>query len=320
MKAKAKKYTQHNRHVTKHKRKTKKRPNRLGKKRKDQSTQKITQCSPKPHWATNSFSCYTNMQLIRLRNEWNKQHPSQPLLKDDPLDIHRFFKKQFNTCGENELCWLNQPAIYNKLLSADLRRSFRPKKPTSWQKNPVEWLSDVDITNVLTQYERAYKCFKFLGPSPIDFAEKMSPHSNQYVDDNLAKFQLSHYINKGILKIGIILNTDPHTKSGSHWISLFINLKRNYIFFFDSVGNKAPPQVNHFVKMIINQASQLSPPIHLIYDTNEGHEHQTGNTECGIYSLYVVVNLLEDKFTTQYLKTHTINDKFVFQFRDKYFR
>ena len=41
---------------------------------------------------------------------------------------------------------------------------------------------------------------------------------------------------KSLNKIGIIFNTDPHNKSGSHWISLFIDVKKKIICFFDSVG------------------------------------------------------------------------------------
>ena len=50
------------------------------------------------------------------------------------------------------------------------------------------------------------------------------------------KFDLKDYLKEGKNKIGIVFNMDPHYKSGSHWISLFINVKKKVIFFFDSVG------------------------------------------------------------------------------------
>ena len=37
------------------------------------------------------------------------------------------------------------------------------------EKNPQEWLSSDEITDVMKQYEDKYDNFVFLGPSPIDF-------------------------------------------------------------------------------------------------------------------------------------------------------
>lgn len=281
-------------------------------------TTRIHQCSPKPAWAMNSFSCYTPVQLTRLRDKWNKQNPTRPITATTSKQIHRAFMNNMKTlCGKDEMCWLYHPSIYDKTFTGDLKRSFRPKKPPSWKKNPTEWLSDVDIENVLKQYTRAYKCFAFIGPAPIDFDAKKK-NSNTCVYAALCNFQLSEYIQRGISKIGFIFNTDPHTKSGEHWISMFINIPKKYIFFFDSVGNAPPKEINAFVQRVIEQGKKLS--ISFTYDTNEGYVHQRGNTECGVYSLYVVTHLLEDKFTTNYLKTHTIQDKYVVTFRNKFFR
>jgi len=44
-----------------------------------------------------------------------------------------------------------------------------------------------------------------------------------------------------------------------------------------------------------------------------------GTTECGVYSLYFIVHMLEDKLTGHYLKTHKIKDKYMQQFRKVYF-
>ena len=46
---------------------------------------------------------------------------------------------------------------------------FAPSKPSSWSKNPNEWLSNYDIKHVLDQYSDTYKHFAFIGPTPIDF-------------------------------------------------------------------------------------------------------------------------------------------------------
>ena len=51
-------------------------------------------------------------------------------------------------------------------------------------------------------------------------------------------------------KLGIILNTDPHNKSGEHWISMFVNIKKRFIVYFDSNGNEAPKQVIKLINTI----------------------------------------------------------------------
>jgi hypothetical protein len=56
----------------------------------------------------------------------------------------------------------------------------------------------------------------------IDFDKKINP--NECVYNELCNFSISEYKKKGLTKIGIVLNTDPHTSDGSHWICLFINI------------------------------------------------------------------------------------------------
>jgi hypothetical protein len=73
------------------------------------------------------------------------------------------------------------------------------------------------------------------------------------------------------------------------------------------------------VKRIIDQGNNLKPKIKFDFDSNEGVEHQYGNTECGMYSLYFIVHMLEDKITSHYLKTHVLKDKYMEKFRKIYF-
>ncbi len=37
------------------------------------------------------------------------------------------------------------------------------------EKEPNEWLTSIDILNVMKQYEDKHDDFDFIGPSPIDF-------------------------------------------------------------------------------------------------------------------------------------------------------
>ena len=67
------------------------------------------------------------------------------------------------------------------------------------------------------------------------------------------------------------------------------------------------------------QGDELSPPIKFKFDQNYPREHQYGTTECGMYSLYFIIQMLEDKLTGEYLKTHVISDEYIEKFRQIYY-
>ena len=273
-------------------------------------------CSPKPKNEINKFSCYTNKTLLKLRDLWNARHPDAKISSNSPKEIHKKISEMLGDVCNKESCWIKQKGEFGKIES-DVADSFAPESPQEWKKNPNEWLSSIEIMNVMKQYEKAYKCFDFIGPSPIDFDTKKL--YGECVWDELCNFSVENQLKNGKTKIGIIFNTDPHNKPGQHWISMFVNIKNNSIFFFDSVGDKAPPEIMKLVERIKEQGAQLNPKRLFKFDSNEGVEHQYGNTECGVYSLYFIVHMLEDKTTEHYLKTHILKDEYINKFRHIYF-
>jgi hypothetical protein len=74
-----------------------------------------------------------------------------------------------------------------------------------------------------------------------------------------------------------------------------------------------------FVNKIIEQGNNLNPKIIFHFDQNHPVEHQYGDTECGIYSIFFIVHMLEDKITQHYLKTHILKDEYMHNFRKVYF-
>lgn len=274
-------------------------------------------CSPENHnKALNSFTCYSDQDLHKLRDLWNARHPDRPIQTNDSKEIWKIIKSHYQTTCNKESCWIKQ-IVKNPKLEKELMDSFAPESPDDWKKNPNEWLSSVDIMQVMKQYEKKYKCFDFMGPSPIDYdTHKLY---GECVWEELCHFNLADQIKNGKTKIGIIFNTDPHYKGGSHWISLFINIKKGTIFFFDSAGDKIPDQIMKFVNNVIEQGHSLNKRIDFTFDQNYPVEHQYGNTECGIYSLFFIVHMLEDKITSHYLKTHILKDDYMQNFRKVYF-
>ena len=272
-------------------------------------------CSPE-NKNLNAYSCYSDEDLHKLRDVWNARHPDKLIKTDNGKEIWTFIKENYITSCNKESCWIEKMAKGTKL-EKELLESFAPESPDHWKKNPNDWLSSVDINKVMKQYEKKYKCFEFMGPSPIDYdAHELF---GECVWEELCHFNLEEQIKKGKTKIGVIFNTDPHYKNGSHWISLFINIKKKNIFFFDSAGDEIPKNIMKFVNNVIEQGKQLKKPIHFSFDQNYPVEHQYGNTECGIYSLFFIVHMLEDKITGHYLKTHVLKDKYMEKFRKIYY-
>jgi hypothetical protein len=272
------------------------------------------QCSPSSKKKSNkSYSCLTDEALFQLKEMWNKRHPDAIIKFKSPFDIWNSLQLYLSNVCDKESCWLTQKFTNGKMKKI-LEGSFAPKSPDLWKINPNEWLSSVDISNVMRQYEEAYSCFKFLGPSPIDFDYR---NMEECVWPELCNFQLKDEINKNISKIGIIFNLDPHYKSGSHWISLFINIKKSNIFFFDSAGEKIPNEVKELVDKIIDQGKKLS--INFTFDQNHPVEHQFGDTECGIYSLFFIIYMLEDAIDGKHLKKKIYKDKYIEKYRKVFF-
>lgn len=274
-----------------------------------------------PNGGDSKYTCYTNEDLSTLKRMWNERYPDNPIPHpdSDSKSIWEYLKNHYASVCNKESCWIRQMAkqLKNKKMENELMDAFAPESPPEWKKNPNEWLSSLDIMEVMNQYEQKYKCFEFLGPSPIDYDTRKV--NNKCVWDELCHFKLSNMIKQGKRKIGVIFNLDPHYKGGSHWVSLFINVNKKTIYYFDSAGEAIPEPIQRFVNTVIKQGQQQSPPIAFRFDQNHPVEHQYGNTECGMYSLYFIVHMLQDKINQDYLKTHILKDKYMQQFRRIYF-
>jgi hypothetical protein len=270
---------------------TTKRKNKKPNQKINQKTKKFKElnCSPKKNF---DFTCYSSTSLNKLKLLWNKKHPEKKIKTNNSREIWESLKNNQNNVCNTERCWLNQNFAKNNLDSELKNYTFAPKSPPTWRENPNEWLDSNDLNKVMRQYEKSYPSFSFIGPSPIDFDKKKL--FGQCVWNELCNFNLESYIKKGKNKIGIIFNTDPHYLDGSHWICLFVNVKKNFIFFFDSNADRTPTQIIKLVKKIQKQAKSLN--IDLIYSRNKT-EHQKTDTECGMYVLYVITQLLKNKMS-----------------------
>jgi hypothetical protein len=257
-------------------------------------------------------SCYDKNSMKLLKKIWNKRYPDSKISSRNPKKIWENIQTNLKSQCDNELCWIEQIVPQND--KKKFKHKFAPIAPVSWKYNLNEWLSSKDLRDVMRQYEEKHKDFVFLGPSPIDFDEKVSDYC---VWPELCDISMRKLINRKKEKIGIIFNTDKHNQSGSHWIALFIDIKRKSIFFFDSNGNPIPYEVQVLMDKIDRQCNKLG--INMKQDSNVDFRHQDTNTECGMYCLYFIINIVEDIHSFKYFKKTRIPDSKVESLRKQYF-
>jgi hypothetical protein len=280
---------------------------------KKNTTLKKDNCSPTSKF---KFSCYSDKSLHLLKHHWNFRHPDCKITTNDNYKIWIQLKDYMGSLCKRESCWLKH--LVKKNLNRELADyTFAPKAPAIWKKKPTTWLNSLDIENVMKQYEKKYSNFEFIGPSPIDFNTKKM--FGECVWNELCNFNLKKTIQRNKTKIGIIFNTDPHYLDGSHWISMFIDIPKKQIYFFDSVGELPPNQIYQFVNTIVNQGVKMN--INFKFQMNYPVEHQEKNTECGMYSLFFIIKMLNGaNFKKVFMnKKSLIRDKEMINLRLKYF-
>jgi len=302
------------------KRKRKKRRKRRKKPQQKEKSRKIRKgefvrdrCAPRTSHEKLEFSCYTNSSLHKLKKLWNARHPDQQITSNDPLEIWKSIKYGMSKMCNKESCWLKQK-VFKAGLDNELNNyTFAPSPPREWKKKPYEWITSVEMMDVMKQYEKAYSCFEFMGPSPIDFGDhKMF---GECVWEDICQFDLKKLIKEGKTKIGIIFNLDPHYLEGSHWIAIFIDIRKGEIYYFDSYGERAPKRVRRFIEKVQKQSKNIGEPFKMIQNRRR---HQYSISECGMYCLYIIIELLKGADFKKLIKTR-IKDKEIKQLRIDYF-
>ncbi len=253
-------------------------------------------------------SCLTKDVLTKLKEGFNEKYPDNVIKSNQSNHIWKDLNNKLQHC-DKETCWLNVLSDKNLKYKVETLL-YAPTKPVEWKMKPNTWLSNHDILGVMKQYEEAYPKYRFIGPSPVDF-DKMPQFGyhdfckrDAYISNSncvcgeLCEFDINYYKNNNIDNIGICFNLDKHTEGGSHWVSVFIDLKDNFLFYFDSLGDEMPKEIETLIKKIQKQGNMT---IHI----NE-LEHQKEDSECGMYTLMFLVTMLTGTWINPGKKENTI--------------
>ncbi len=230
-------------------------------------------------------SCMKKSTIHIIKDAFNQHYPEKAIRTNRPKSIWNELHKKTDGCKQ-EHCWLD--LIEDEYLREDLKKVlFAPFQPDEWKQNPTTWLTNHDILNVLEQYEVAYPDFKFIGPTPVDFDSTPLYYYGKCVCEELCKMDTDKYISDDINHVGIVFNLDKHNSSGSHWVSMFIDLPNKDVYYFDSNGVSPPKEIKDLIQ-------KLQKEKHFKSHINE-FEHQLQNTECGMYSMYFIISMLTKK-------------------------
>ena len=80
-----------------------------------------------------------------------------------------------------------------------------------------------------------------------------------------------------------------------------------------------PKQVNKFIQSVVKQGKERNIEFKVDELHNHNIEHQQEDTECGMYSLYFIINMLTKIKNWNYFTSTIIPDKDVEKFRNIYF-
>ena len=240
-------------------------------------------------------SCFTLEELHSIGSEYNKNSKNKIKILPSKEEMVEELKKKLTECSD-QTCWPTLKFIKNK---EELQEAFKPNGPAG----QYDWLSTTEINEGMERYINVYPEFIFVGAVPIDI-EDLDQFGVKNLDYNkLAK--------KGKTKVGIIYNLDEHYKSGSHWVSFFVDTGNRKIYYSDSAGKPPEQRVKRLVKKLAeswyekDSGKKVILPLNSYmnetgqniveqkYDIKYNKtQHQFGGSECGVYSMNFLIRLL----------------------------
>ena len=161
------------------------------------------------------YTCFNMSSLKKIATKLNKDERFggykdinvSKYSKNNKKKFVKEIQKKLNCKKHLDFCVLEK----NDKFYEEIKNTMKPKAPPG----QYEWLSTIDIRDVMEQYEKKYKDFNFIGPVPMDFEQ---------IYNELANINVKALCKRD-KKIGIVFNTDTSKGPGQHWISMFLNMK-----------------------------------------------------------------------------------------------
>jgi hypothetical protein len=266
-----------------------------------------------------SGSCIKLHILIEMATAYNNSVPEGKIkLYSDietlnPKKYKKYLLKEIkNKTGDkctSQFCWTQQKFIDQMNISVQLelkKFTFRPNGP----QGKFEWLNTFNIDDSMSQTEAIHKDFKYLGTVPMDF--------NDFTRYGIKDINYSKLVDEGKTKIGVVFNLDDHDQPGSHWVSMYSDLIKGGVYYFDSYGLRPEKRVRNLMRKISGFCKN-DLKIKNVVATHNKIRHQYKNSECGVYSMNFIKRMLRGDDFQQICKSKTSDEK-INKCRNVYFR
>ncbi|AAV50624.1 putative thiol protease [Acanthamoeba castellanii mimivirus] len=280
-------------------------------------------CGPQRYDKENN-TCFNVDQLVEMAKAYNrylsktKLNPSRNYhfgdadlinIKSDKKYLLKQFKDRFGKiCGSDEICLTHQAfmgELVGEMKDDILFGTFRSEGPSK----STEWLSTIDINQIMVPYENIYPNFKFIGAVPAD--------CDQVSVCPLYNINYDKLMDEGINYIATIFNHDRYGQPGSHWVAMFVDINNGKLYYCDSNGKEPTKYIENSIEKFA-QFYKRKTGNDIIYKYNK-NSYQKDGSECGVYSCNFIIRMLSgepfDNIVSNSLSFQEINSC-----RNVYFR
>lgn len=261
------------------------------------------------HTKKTKQSCFLLKDLKYIRNLWNKKKPHDKILLKNIISDKK--KVSYNKLWDELKTKLsNTPDFDWNLIFRDHRLESITKErfvafiPEEWRHNPTTWLTNYDIDNIMKYYTQKYSNFYYHFALGVDI-ERRSFGRCYY--GNLCEFKLEDLERNNKDCFGVVANTVSIDASGQHWTALFISVKTKEIIFYNSAIDPPHELISKFMERIQNESKELyGKPFPIKYNTKR---HQYSNTECGMFAVYFLIQMIRGISFETFVNDEDITDK-----------
>lgn len=208
----------------------------------------------------------TNGYTGSSSNDWDNIQTSFPIEK---ITEERFGKETLKN-------------IYKRFLDASslALNCLKPKL-----RNVTGWLEDSEIQSALDNYNSVPENHFYGIVLRLSYGankDEFTPFSSMWVEKP-----------KNVTKFAFVMNTNPIENSGTHWVSLFVDVEENEINYMDSIGSPPNSVVQHQIREALNLLRKWFPNFTKKTFDQFTTRKQKGGIECGVYSVSNIVQRLK---------------------------
>lgn len=176
-------------------------------------------------------------------------------------------------------------------IKESLATDFKPNGPAL----TTALLSNIDIDKILAQMAAKYDLLA-MPFHMIDFDTFRGGNTD------LNTIDLADEVAKGMKTFSVVLNTDKYSGNGVHWFCLFGDFRGKgtqddpyTLEYFNSSGDRPRASVAEWLVKQEASINKKMPDKTVVVRKDMPIAHQQGDTECGVYALYYLIERIKGK-------------------------